>query len=230
MINQLRTTMTTTNYGIGQLVYFKEAIKYNSGNIFNNTTKQEVFIVGKPEDVTQRINGVGQLVETTRDDIEKDLSQIQKSRKELQIAVRESWWAPVSHQVENKQIETQAALKLASSRETEMSQLNYRLTSLKKSLDNNICSQCGSVLPNSNIGATKSEITEIEIRIKQLSEPISPTLESLLSESQRLGFFALPRKADSIRTLEKQIRLLLNEIPARNQEIKEIGQKLMVIS
>jgi len=163
-------------------------------------------------------------------EIVRDQSQVDKSRKELQIAVRESWWAPVSKQVEKKQIQTQTALQLASSRETEMSQLQYRLTSLEKSLENNTCSQCGSVLPNDNIGTTKSEIAEIEARIKELSEPISPTLQYLLAESQRLGFFALPRKADSIRTLEKQIRLLLNDIPSRNQEIKEIGQKLMGIN
>ena len=163
-------------------------------------------------------------------EIVRDQSQVDKSRKELQIAVRESWWAPVSKQVEKKQIQTQTALQLASSRETEMSQLQYRLSSLEKSLENNTCSQCGSVLPNDNIGTTKSEIAEIEARIKELSEPISPTLQYLLAESQRLGFFALPRKADSIRTLEKQIRLLLNDIPSRNQEIKEIGQKLMGIN
>ena len=163
-------------------------------------------------------------------DISRDQNQIEKSRKELQIAVRESWWAPVSKQVEEKQIQTQAALQLAASRETEMSQLNYRLNSLSKSLESNTCSQCGSVLPNDNIKSTKAEISEIEERIKQLSEPVSPTLEFLLSENQRLGFFALPRKADSISTLEKQIRLLLNEMPGRNQEIKEIGQKLMGIN
>jgi len=163
-------------------------------------------------------------------EITRDLSQIDKSRKELQIAVRESWWAPVSSQVEQKQVQTQKALQVASSRETEMSQLNYRLSSLSSSLENNTCSQCGSVLPNANINTTKSEISEIESRIKVLSEPVSPTLQFLLSESQRLGFFALPRKADSIRTLEKQIRLLMNEIPRRSQEIKEIGQKLMGIN
>ena len=163
-------------------------------------------------------------------DISRDQNQIEKSRKELQIAVRESWWAPVSKQVEEKQIQTQAALQLAASRETEMSQLNYRLNSLSKSLESNTCSQCGNVLPNDNIKSTKAEISEIEERIKQLSEPVSPTLEFLLSENQRLGFFALPRKADSISTLEKQIRLLLNEMPGRNQEIKEIGQKLMGIN
>ena len=163
-------------------------------------------------------------------DISRDQNQIEKSRKELQIAVRESWWAPVSKQVEKKQIQTQAALQLAASRETEMSQLNYRFNSLSKSLESNTCSQCGNVLPNDNIKSTKAEISEIEERIKQLSEPLSPTLEFLLSENQRLGFFALPRKADSISTLEKQIRLLLNEMPGRNQEIKEIGQKLMGIN
>jgi DNA sulfur modification protein DndD len=163
-------------------------------------------------------------------DISRDHSQIDKSRKELQIAVRESWWAPVSKQVEKKQVQTQAALQLAASRETEMSSLNYRLASLSKSLESNTCSQCGSVLPNDNIQSTKLEISEIENRIKQLSEPVSPTLEFLLSENQRLGFFALPRKADSISSLEKQIRLLLNEMPGRNQEIKEIGQKLMGIN
>lgn len=162
-------------------------------------------------------------------DVARDHTQIDKSRKELQIAVRESWWAPVSKQVEIKQIQTQDALQLVASRETEMSSLNYRLTSLNKSLESNTCSQCGSILPNENIKSTKSEISEIENRIKQLSEPVSPTLEFLLAENQRLGFFALPRKADSISTLEKQIRLLLNEMPGRNQEIKEIGQKLLGI-
>jgi DNA sulfur modification protein DndD len=184
-------------------------------------------------DKLEKISDSQQLITREKlltNEITKDLSQIDKSRKELQIAVRESWWAPVSSQVEKKQIQTQKALQVASSRETEMSQLNYRLASLSSSLENNTCSQCGSVLPNANISTTKSEISEIASRIKVLSEPVSPTLQFLLSESQRLGFFALPRKADSIRTLEKQIRLLMNEIPGRSQEIKEIGQKLMGIN
>jgi DNA sulfur modification protein DndD len=162
-------------------------------------------------------------------DTSKDQIQIDKSRKELQVAVRESWWAPVSKQVETKKDQTQVALQAAASRQTELSTLNYKQDSLKKSLENNSCSQCGSTLPAKNIDSTKLEISEIEKRIKQLSEPVSPTLESLLAESERLGLFALPRKADSIRVLEKQIRLLLNEIPTRNQEIKEIGQKLLGI-
>lgn len=164
-----------------------------------------------------------------KNDISKDQIQIDKSRKELQVAVRESWWAPVSKQVETKKRETQAALQVAASRQTELSTLNYKQDSLKKSLENNSCSQCGSTLPAKNIDSTKLEISEIKKRIQQLSEPVSPTLESLLAESERLGLFALPRKADSIRVLEKQIRLLLTEIPTRNQEIKEIGQKLLGI-
>jgi hypothetical protein len=162
-------------------------------------------------------------------DTSKDQIQIDKSRKELQVAVRESWWAPVSKQVETKKDQTQVALQVAASRQTELSTLNYKQDSLKKSLENNSCSQCGSTLPAKNIDSTKLEISEIEKRIKQLSEPVSPTLESLLAESERLGLFALPRKADSIIVLEKQIRLLLNEIPTRNQEIKDIGQKLLGI-
>lgn len=164
-----------------------------------------------------------------KSDISKDQIQIDKSRKELQVAVRESWWAPVSKQVETKKDETQVALQVAASRQTELSTLNYKQDSLEKSLENNSCSQCGSTLPAKNIDSTKLEISEIKKRIQQLSEPVSPTLESLLAESERLGLFALPRKADSIRVLEKQIRLLLNEIPTRNQEIKEIGQKLLGI-
>lgn len=194
------------------------------------TTK---FSLAELSDKLEKISDSQQLIireKLLSSEITRDQSQIDKSRKELQIAVRESWWAPVSTQVEKKQVQTQKALQVASSRETEMSQLNYRLTSLSSSLENNACSQCGSVLPNANISTTKSEISEIESRIKVLSEPVSPTLQFLLSESQRLGFFARPRKADSIRTLEKQIRLLLNEIPGRSQEIKEIGQKLMGIN
>ena len=163
-------------------------------------------------------------------EISRDQNQITKSRKELQIAVRESWWAPVSKQVEVKVRETNEALKIAASRETEMSQLNYRLASLNESLETNRCSQCKSILPNKNINETKLEIAKIESRIEVLSQPVSPTLESLVAESQRLGLFALPRKADSIRTIEKQIRLLLNEMPQRNQEVKEISQKLIGIN
>jgi DNA sulfur modification protein DndD len=159
-------------------------------------------------------------------EISKDQNSVDKSRKDLQIAVRESWWAPVSKQVQIKTIQTQDALKLAASRNTEISELNFRLSALTQSIENNICSQCGSKLPVDNFEETKIEIVKIQERITELSQPVSPTLEYLLSESQRLGFFAMPRKADSIRTLEKQIRLMLNEMPRRNQEIKEISQKL----
>ena len=189
--------------------------------------------LGLISDQLEKISDSQQLIVREKqliNDISKDQNQIAKSRKELQIAVRESWWAPVSKQVEMKVIQTNEALKIAASRETEMSQLSYRLTSLNKSLESNKCSQCGSVLPNENINETKLEITNIESRIEVLSQPVSPTLEFLVSESQRLGFFALPRKADSIRTIEKQIRLLLNELPQRNQEIKEISQKLIGIN
>jgi DNA sulfur modification protein DndD len=164
------------------------------------------------------------------DEITKDVSQIEKSRRELQIAVRESWWAPVSAQVENKVVQHQEALGIAASRETEKAELNFRLSSLVKSLESNTCSQCGSTLPLGNVDETKLEIAKIEARIKELLLPMSPTLEALLSESKRLGLFAMPRKAESIRTLEKQIRILLNEMPRRNQEIKEIGQKLIGIN
>lgn len=160
----------------------------------------------------------------------KDQTQIDKSRKDLQIAVRESWWAPVAKQVATKVVQTQEALKLAASRQAELTELNFKLDSLKKSLDTNKCSQCGSPLPSENFAKAKSEITEIETRIKELSQPMTPSLESLLAESQRLGLFAMPRKAESIRTLEKQIRLLMSEIPRRNQAIKEIGQKLVDIN
>ncbi len=160
------------------------------------------------------------------DDIARDQSQIERSRKELQIAVRESWWVPVSKQVAEKVIATQEATSIAASRQTEKAQLDFRVLSLRKSLDGNTCSQCGSNLPIGKSEETIAEIRQIEERLNELSLPMSPSLEFLLSESQRLGLFATPRKADSIRALEKQIRLLLNEKPKKNQEIKEISQKL----
>jgi DNA sulfur modification protein DndD len=163
-------------------------------------------------------------------DISKDKSQIEKHRKELQIAVRESWWAPISREVEKKVIQTQEALKFAASVKTEMAELNFKLASLSKSLESKTCSQCGSELPKENFNQTQLEISSIEERIKELSQPVSPTLEFLLSESQRLGLFAMPRRAESIRTLEKQIRLLQNDMPRKNQEITDIGQKLIGIN
>ena len=163
-------------------------------------------------------------------EISKDQSQIEKSRKDLQVAVRESWWAPVSREVANKVVQTQVALGVAASRQTEKAELDFRLLSLGKSLENNACSQCGSELPIEKVDESKLEILKIEARLKELTQPLSPTLEFLLSESQRLGLFAMPRKAESIRTLEKQIRILFNEMPRRNQEIKEIGQRLIGIN
>ena len=163
-------------------------------------------------------------------EISKDQSLIEKSRKELQIAVRESWWAPVSREVADKVVQTQLALGIAASRQTEKAELDFRFLSLSKSLESNTCSQCGSALPIQNVDETKLEILAIEDRLKELTQPLSPTLEFLLSESQRLGLFAMPRKAESIRNLEKQIRMLLNEMPRRNQEIKEIGQRLIGIN
>lgn len=72
MYNQLKTISNTTNYGIQQLVLQK--VKYNGGSILNNNTnKEDVNIVGKPEFVEQRISG---LIEDVVDEIKNNINPI----------------------------------------------------------------------------------------------------------------------------------------------------------
>ena len=160
---------------------------------------------------------------------EQDLKTIDHSRKEIQIALRESWWAPVSTQVEKKVFETQEATKLASQRHESLSQLNFKVENLARSLTTNKCSECSQDLPSNRIATTEQEISDLRSQISELSKPLIPSLESLVDETRRLSLFRMPRKAELIRTLERQIRILENDRPKRLQEIKEIGLNLQGI-
>lgn len=179
----------------------------------------------KISEATELINREKHLIEKN----EEDLKTIDRSRKEIQVALRESWWAPVSAQVEMKVLATQEATKLASQRHESLSQLTFKMESLKKSLESNRCSECSQELPQERAKTTLSEIEEIQSKITELSKPLIPSLESLVDETRRLSFFRMPRKAELIRSLERQIRILENDRPKRIQEIKEIGSKLQGI-
>jgi DNA sulfur modification protein DndD len=157
---------------------------------------------------------------------EEDLKSIDKLRKEIQVALHESWWAPVSTQVEKKMNQTQDQTKLASQRHQSLSEKKFKLNSLENSLSTNKCSECKQELPHPQRDQTVSIIGTLKEEILEMSKPLIPSLESLVDESRRLSLFSMPRKAEVIRTLEMQIRILQNDAPKRRQELKDISAAL----
>lgn len=180
-----------------------------------------------------KIADASELIEREKTLIEKnesDLKSIDKLRKEIQIALRESWWAPVSTQVELKVNQTQDQTKLASQRHQSLSEKKFKLTSLENSLVTNKCSECQQELPIPSRDETKNTIEVLLAEIQEMSKPLIPSLESLVDESRRLSLFSMPRKAEVIRSLERQIRILQNDAPKRRQEIKEISMALQGVN
>ena len=158
------------------------------------------------------------------------MKSIDKLRKEIQTALHESWWAPVSTQVELKVNQTQDQTKLASQRHQSLSEKKFKLTSLENSLVTNKCSECQQDLPIPSRDDTKKTIEVLQAEIQEMSKPLIPSLESLVDESRRLSLFSMPRKAEVIRSLERQIRILQNDAPKRRQEIKEISMALQGVN
>lgn len=180
-----------------------------------------------------KIADASELIEREKTLIEKnenDLKSIDKLRKEIQIALHESWWAPVSTQVELKVNQTQDQTKLASQRHQSLSEKKFKLTSLENSLVTNKCSECQQELPIPSRDETKNTIEVLLAEIQEMSKPLIPSLESLVDESRRLSLFSMPRKAEVIRSLERQIRILQNDAPKRRQEIKEISMALQGVN
>jgi DNA sulfur modification protein DndD len=180
-----------------------------------------------------KIADASELIEREKTLIEKnenDLKSIDKLRKEIQVALHESWWAPVSTQVEFKVNQTQDQTKLASQRHQSLSEKKFKLTSLENSLVTNKCSECQQDLPIPSREETKSTIEVLQAEIVEMSKPLIPSLESLVDESRRLSLFSMPRKAEVIRSLERQIRILQNDAPKRRQEIKEISMALQGVN
>ena len=180
-----------------------------------------------------KIADASELIEREKTLVEKndnDLKSIDKLRKEIQIALHESWWAPVSTQVELKVNQTQDQTKLASQRHQSLSEKKFKLTSLENSLITNKCSECQQDLPIPSRDDTKKTIEILQAEIQEMSKPLIPSLESLVDESRRLSLFSMPRKAEVIRSLERQIRILQNDAPKRRQEIKEISMALQGVN
>ena len=180
-----------------------------------------------------KISDATDLIEREKVLMEKndvDLKTIDKDRKEIQIALHESWWAPVSSQVALKMDQTHEQTKLASQRHQSLSEKKFKLSSLENSLVTNKCSECQQDLPLPSREETKNVIATLLKEIDEMSRPLIPSLESLVDESRRLGLFSMPRKAEVIRSLERQIRILQNDAPKRRQEIKEISLALQGVN
>jgi len=157
---------------------------------------------------------------------QNDLLEIERLRKEIQLAVRESWWLPISHLVENKYSETQNATEIAASRNSLLATKNSRVASLSNSLLTGACGECGQDLAKEKKAEVLALVDQLNKEISDLQIPMVPSLESLLEESKRLSRFRVPPKASVIRTHEKTIRMLLNENMKRRQKLSDISSQL----
>jgi DNA sulfur modification protein DndD len=124
-----------------------------------------------------KIADASELIEREKTLIEKndnDLKSIDKLRKEIQVALHESWWAPVSTQVELKVNQTQDQTKLASQRHQSLSEKKFKLTSLENALVTNKCSECQQDLPIPSRDETKKTIEVLHAEIQEMSKPLIP--------------------------------------------------------
>ena len=157
---------------------------------------------------------------------EIDLKEIDRLRKEIQIAMRESWWLPISDLVERKYAETQSSTEIAAARNSLLSTKNARVISLNESAITGKCGDCGQEIGKDKIDELASQVENLKREIADLQIPMVPSLESLLEESKRLARFRVPPKASIIRIHEKKIRLLTNENMKRRQRLADISKDL----
>jgi len=163
---------------------------------------------------------------TLLDQEASDLKEIERLRLEILLAMRESWWLPISHLVESKYAETQTATEIAASRNSTLSAKNSRLKALSESLESGSCGECGQSIPDAGKMEIQDQIEKLKVEITELQIPMVPSLESLMEESKKLARFRVPPKAAIIRSHEKSIRLLLNENMKRRQRLKDISGQL----
>jgi DNA sulfur modification protein DndD len=163
---------------------------------------------------------------TLLDQEESDLKEIERLRVEIQLAMRESWWLPISHLVESKYAETQNATEIAASRNSTLSAKNSRLMALSLSMESGSCGECGQGIPDAGKMEIQNQIEKLKVEITELQIPMVPSLESLMEESKKLARFRVPPKAALIRSHEKSIRLLLNENMKRRQRLRDISSQL----
>lgn len=159
---------------------------------------------------------------------ETESSQIEivNLREEIQQAVKESWWFPISKIVEGKIEETQSQTTLAATRQSELSEKSQRLNSLKASSESGICAECHQSLPSEIHEKHLISINILEKEIEELSKPLIPSLESLLDESKKLSRFRTPSKASVLQVSERRLRILLSDARKRGQRLEEISREL----
>jgi len=163
---------------------------------------------------------------TLLDQEANDLKEIERLRLEILLAMRESWWLPISHLVESKYAETQNATEIAASRNSTLAAKNSRVKALSVSMESGSCGECGQGIPDAGKMEIQNQIEKLKVEITELQIPMVPSLESLMEESKKLARFRVPPKAALIRSHEKSIRLLLNENMKRRQRLKDISGQL----
>lgn len=164
--------------------------------------------------------------QTLQKKVEEDEKEIIKLRSELQIAVKESWWLPISQIAEKKFDQTQTATALAASRQEKLSEKQIKLKSINSSLETGMCNECSQILPPELSKDLIEEKQRVQSEIEELSKPLIPSLESLVEESSRLSHFRTPSKASMIGPYEKKIRQLRTDIGSRYQAISDLKNKI----
>ena len=164
--------------------------------------------------------------QTLQKKVEEDEKEIVKLRAELQIAVKESWWLPISQIAEKKFEQTQTATALAASRQEKLSEKQIKLKSINISLETGMCNECSQILPPELSKGLIEERHQVQSEIEELSKPLIPSLESLVEESSRLSHFRTPSKASIIGPYEKKIRQFRSDIASRYQSISDLKVKI----
>lgn len=157
---------------------------------------------------------------------EIDQKEISSLRNDLQSAIKESWWLPISEIAESKFQETQDATATAASRQEKLNERQNRLKRLQESRQTGECSECHQKLETEFLESLQKEEVDLSKEIEILSQPLIPSIESLVEESKRLSQFRTPAKASIIGPYERKIRKLKADIISRNQTIQDLKRRI----
>lgn len=157
---------------------------------------------------------------------EIDQKEISSLRNDLQSAIKESWWLPISEIAESKFQETQNATATAASRQEKLNERQNRLKRLQESRQTGECSECHQKLEPEFLESLQKEEVDLSKEIEILSQPLIPSIESLVEESKRLSQFRTPVKASIIGPYERKIRKLKADIISRNQTIQDLKRRI----
>jgi DNA sulfur modification protein DndD len=191
-----------------------------------NAKKAELSKVNK---ALEEFESVADFIRQEQDLERQNISEqkeIESLRNELQQAIKESWWLPISDVAEGKFQQTQEATSTAARRQEKLSDKQGQLKRLTESKDTGRCAECKQLLNDDYRKQVERDLGIISLEIEELSRPLIPSIESLVEESKRLSQFRVPAKASLIASHERRIRKLRNDITSRKQSIQDLKKRI----